>query len=87
MSKKLHEEHKELMHYTSASGLYGIVTNRTLWASHTSFSNDSEEVVGFLDRVLPMILRPEFERHVEESKHLTARVGTACQLGIDLFDY
>lgn len=87
MSKKLHEEHKELMHYTSASGLCGIVTSKTLWASHTSFLYDSEEVVGFLDRVLPMILRPEFERHVAESKHITARVGTVCQLGIDLFDY
>ena len=52
------------MHYTSASGLHGIVTSKTLWASHTSFLNDSEEAVGFLDRVLPMILRSELERHV-----------------------
>jgi hypothetical protein len=47
------------MHYTTASGLYGIVTSRTLWASHVSFLNDMEEVQGFFNRVLPGILKPE----------------------------
>jgi hypothetical protein len=87
MSKKLHEEHKELMHYTNESGLLGIVASKTLWASQTSFLNDSEEVVGFLDGVLPEILRPEFARHVAESEGLSSRVRTACQLGMNLFDY
>lgn len=86
MSKKLHEEHKELMHYTSAAGLYGIVTSKTLWASHTSFLNDAEEVVGFLDRRLPMILKPEIERHVAESVELTIQAEKASQQGCDLLD-
>ncbi len=87
MDKKVHEVHGELMHYTSASRLHGIVTNKTLWASHTSFVNDSEETVGFLDRVLPMILRPGFEKHVADSQRLIAHVQNGRQLGIDLFDY
>ncbi len=36
------EEHKELMHCTNASGLYGIISSKTLWASHTSLMNDTE---------------------------------------------
>jgi hypothetical protein len=86
MSKKMHEEHKELMHYTNAPGLYGIVTSKTLWASHTSFMNDTEEVVGFSNRVLPMILRQEFERYVGESEDFAANVQVARQLGVDLID-
>jgi hypothetical protein len=65
--KAVYVKHPELMHYTTADGLKGIVTSKTLWASHTGFLNDSEEVVGFLDNRLPMILKPELERHVSES--------------------
>lgn len=86
MSKKLDEEHKELIHYTSASGLCGIVTSKNLWASHTSFLNDAEEVEGFFNRVFPVILRPEFEKHVAESQDLAACVQTAGQLRMNLFD-
>lgn len=84
--KALHEVHPELMHYTGAAGLYGIVAEKTLWASHATFLNDSEEVVGFLDRRLPMILKPELKRHVAESAELTAKVKVASQQGCDLLD-
>ena len=87
MTEKLHEEHEEVMHYTSASGLYGIVTSKTLWASHTSFLNDTEEVVGFYDRVLPMILKPVFEKYVAESDYLAGHVRAAHEVGVDLFDH
>ena len=56
MSEAL-EEHKELMHNTGAGGLHGIISNRTLWASHTLFMNDTEEILGLYSRVLPMILK------------------------------
>jgi hypothetical protein len=39
--KAVYLEHPELMHYTTADGLKGIVTSKTLWASHTGFLNDS----------------------------------------------
>lgn len=57
MSKKFYADHKEVFHYTTAAGLYGIVSSKTLWASHIQFLNDTEEGVGFSRRVLPMILR------------------------------
>lgn len=80
------EEHKELMHYTSASGLYGIISSKTLWASHTSFMNDTEEILGFYNRVLPMILRQELEQLVIDSEDFAENVKNASRLGIDLID-
>lgn len=87
MSKQFHEEHKELMHYTNASGLYGIVTSKTLWASHTSFVNDTEEVVGFSNRVLPIILREEFTKYVGASKDIAAKVKNLSELGVDWIEF
>ena len=57
MSKKFYTDHEEVFHYTTAAGLHGIVSSKTLWASHTEFLNDTEEGVGFSRRILPMILR------------------------------
>lgn len=54
------------MHYTTGVVLHGIVTSKTLWASHTSFLNDSEEVIGFCNRVLPKLLQEPYERHRRE---------------------
>lgn len=60
MPKAVYEEHPELMHYTTAEGLKGIVTSKILWATHAGFLNDS-------DNRLRMILQLELERHVSES--------------------
>jgi hypothetical protein len=75
------------MHYTSASGLYGIITSRTIWASHTSFLNDSEEVEGFFSRVLPAIRRPELKKYLAESQNIDASVLTADPLEINQFNH
>ena len=87
MTKKLHEEHEEVMHYTSASGLYGIVMSKTLWASHTSFLNDMEEVVGFFDRVLPEILRPKVEEYFKGVENLSELTRAGCLLGENVGTY
>jgi hypothetical protein len=86
VSKEIHEEHPELMHYIAASGLHGIVTSRTPWAGHVSFLNDTEEVHGFYNRVLPEILRPEFERYIEEDDRLADYIRTASSTGVEQFD-
>lgn len=86
MNEKFSADHEEVLHYTTETGLRGIVINKTLWASHTSFLNDSEELVGFFDRVLPAILRPELERQVDESKHLVTRVEKVSRSRMDLLD-
>lgn len=87
MTKKLQADYQEVTHYTGASGLHGILTSKTIWASHTSFVNDTEEVVGFLGRVLPVILKPVYERYVAESEYLQQCVQDSRRLGIDLLDH
>jgi hypothetical protein len=32
-----------LYHYTNAGGLYGILTDEKLWATHAAYLNDSQE--------------------------------------------
>lgn len=38
------EGHPTLFHYTTESGLYGILDSQQLWATHFSYMNDSEEL-------------------------------------------
>ena len=87
MTKKLHEEHEEVMHYTSASGLCGIVTSKMLWASHISFLNDMEEVVGFFDRVLPEILWPKVEEYFKGVENLPELIRAGCLFGENVGAY
>jgi len=56
------ELHPELFHYTTAAGLGGILKDKSLWATHSSCLNDEEEIFGFYDRILPLILRPILPR-------------------------
>jgi len=50
--------HPELFHYTNAAGLAGILKDKSLWATHSSCMNDEEEISGFYDRILRLILQP-----------------------------
>jgi len=85
VNRKLQAD-QELVHYTGASGLQGILTSKTIWATHTSFLNDTEEVVGFFDRVLRMILEPVYQRYVAESDEIQQHIQDARRLGVDLFE-
>jgi hypothetical protein len=38
-----------LYHYTSADGLYGIVNNKTLWATQIQYLNDAKEFLHAVD--------------------------------------
>lgn len=87
MNSKIHEQPKELVHYTTAVGLHGIVTNKTLWASHTSFLNDSEEVTGFFDRVLPNLLREPFDRYRNDVGPEVFQARLKLPSGEDPFEY
>jgi len=50
------EDDFELMHYTSADGLHGILTSQTLRATHYAFMNDQQEFQYFLNTQLPHVL-------------------------------
>ena len=61
---KISDSHAELMHYTSAAGLDGILASRSIRATGTRYLNDDEEIVGFYNRILPKIVRPIFENYI-----------------------
>ena len=56
MSKTVEEQYPELLHYTTAAGLNGILRSGSLWASHATFLNDAEEITHFFDVRLPQIV-------------------------------
>jgi len=78
MPKPLAEQHPELVHYTSAAGLAGILQSQTLWATHYAFLNDATEVKYWLKSRFPEHLRAIVKRHLKE-------LGTQHQAYIDLF--
>lgn len=47
MHQKVSDAYPELTHYTSASGLQGILASQCLWASHARFLNDTKEIDYF----------------------------------------
>jgi len=49
------EDPQELFHYTSISGLKGILESQTLWATHYKYLNDKEEIIHFQPRMKKLI--------------------------------
>jgi len=49
MHQKVSDAYPELIHYTNASGLKGIVESQCLWASHARFLNDAKEIDYFFE--------------------------------------
>ena len=64
MAASLAEEHPELFHYTGINGLQGILESQSLWATHSSFLNDTTEIEAF-KKILPDILRPAMIKTVD----------------------
>ncbi len=52
---------KPLYHYTTQSGLLGIIRTRTIWATHTQYLNDRREFLHAVD-----LVREEIQRLLEE---------------------
>jgi Protein of unknown function (DUF2971) len=57
-------QYPELMHYTTAEGLKGIVSSGCLWATHAACLNDAVEVTHFFDVRLPNIAFPEVRKYI-----------------------
>jgi hypothetical protein len=66
MRKPLAEQHPELVHYTSAAGLAGILRSQTLRATHYAYLNDAAEVKHFLEFRLPELLRIVIAAYLKE---------------------
>jgi hypothetical protein len=53
--KKVSEVSPRLYHYTTEQGLYGILDNQCLWATHYKFLNDSSEIILFRDKLIKFL--------------------------------
>jgi hypothetical protein len=77
---KIAKAHPELVHYTTAGGMEGILRNQTLWATHAMFLNDTSEMTAFAER-LPGVLRPAIGAGIDphlgipENQKLLERYG------------
>jgi hypothetical protein len=57
MRERIPTAHSNLLHYTTATGLQGILENHTLWATHTGYVNDSTECKEFFKYKLPQLFQ------------------------------
>lgn len=73
MPKLVSEEYSELMHYTTAAGLHGIVSNDCIWAPHAAFLNDAEEMTHFFDVRPKDIVLIEVRKYAEELARVPAK--------------
>ena len=64
MSKAIADEYKELMHYTTAGGLTGIISSGCLWATHAAFLNDAQEMTHFFDARLESLVQDEHQKYL-----------------------
>lgn len=81
MASAVPEAHEELIHYTTGTGLHGVLTTQSFWATHAGFLNDSTDSRHFFEfRLLDVIeraVRPWLLRHREGNKSLAAQIETA----------
>ncbi len=74
----MNRDNEYLYHYTSLNGLVGIIKNKNIWATHTRFLNDYQEIKeGFeyflknkerlLDSILNMVDESDITSEIQEN--------------------
>lgn len=66
MAVSIVEAHPVLWHYTTAVGLNGILRSQQLWATNFQYLNDDEELRGFFERKLPLLLETGINNGIEK---------------------
>lgn len=74
-------QYPELWHYTTASGLKGILETQQLWATNVFYLNDAEEFIGFFDRKLEAILKDGVEAAISEASKTPSGIERLQSLG------
>ncbi|HME45628.1 MAG TPA: DUF2971 domain-containing protein [Syntrophorhabdales bacterium] len=76
--QKTSDVYETLYHYTTWSGLLGILKTQTLWATHYRFLNDYSEIALFRNKLV-VFLRPyvaeQYRKLVEQSPHLEQQIS------------
>lgn len=81
MVKSITEAYSELLHYTTAGGLAGIVSSQSLWATHASFLNDASEITTFLDHRLPTLLQADIRLALVDVSKSPKNAQVIAELG------
>jgi DUF2971 family protein len=68
----LRKPEKPLYHYTTQTGLLGIIKDRQIWATHTQYLNDRREFLHAVD-----LVRGEIHRLLNEENTRTGEASTA----------
>ncbi len=55
MTEKFSDVHPYLFHYTNEQGLYGILKEQCLWATHYKFLNDSSEIILSKEKIRDIV--------------------------------
>jgi hypothetical protein len=66
---------KPLYHYTTQSGLLGIIETRKIWATHTQYLNDRREFLHAVE-----LVRKEIRRLLDETPHPSAREAALAKM-------
>jgi hypothetical protein len=69
----LRKPERPLYHYTTQSGLLGIIKDRRIWATHTQYLNDRREFLHAVD-----LVRGEIERLFKDQNTQTGQESAAC---------
>jgi hypothetical protein len=77
------EEHDEVHHYTTLSGLKGILETQTLHATHFGFLNDPTEIYQLRARLVATVLPITTKFHKDAAAaNQQAKMGMAAAGGI-----
>lgn len=66
MSIPVSQQYSELMHYTTLTGLSGILSSGCLWATDAAFMNDSSEITHFFDERLKELIKEDARHYAIE---------------------
>ena len=62
------EAYAELVHYTTGSGLKGILESQALWASHSAFLNDPSEIRYFFEARCSTVVTEAILKGIEDGE-------------------
>lgn len=95
---KTSEVHPRLYHYTNEQGLYGILNEQCIWATHYKFLNDSSEIELFREKLIEFLhpstlalykeLIPKYsidQKFISDNGGLDAMVKHDDEVSVDSF--
>lgn len=81
---KVSDVHTKLYHYTTWTGLAGILQTQSLWATHYKFLNDYSEIIFFKEKLIAMTapyVHKTYEEWLKQEPQLVEQVNMDGGIG------